>query len=82
MLCELCGDTSVTNAVGHIGEFDVIVGDPYSLGGAASLGMRVLVICSAVLIFGQEMKHTFTYVIFGISEGCWSNGIDIKEYHC
>lgn len=37
--------------------FDMIVGDPYSIGGAALLGMRVLVICSAVMMFGQEVKH-------------------------
>jgi len=37
--------------------FDVIVGDPYSIGGAALLGMRVLVICSAFVMFGQEVKH-------------------------
>jgi hypothetical protein len=37
--------------------FDMIVGDPYSIGGAALLGVRVLVICSAVVKFGQEVKH-------------------------
>jgi hypothetical protein len=35
----------------------MIVGDPYSIGGAAFLGIRALVICSAVVMFGQEVKH-------------------------
>lgn len=37
--------------------FDMIVGDPYIIGGAALLGMRVLVICSAVTMFGKEVEH-------------------------
>jgi hypothetical protein len=37
--------------------FDMIVGDPYSTGGATLLGMRVVVICCAVMMFGQEVKH-------------------------
>lgn len=54
--------------------FDMIVGDPYSIGGAILLGMRVLVLCSAAMMFGQEVKHLIIdpRVIFGISEGCWS----------
>jgi hypothetical protein len=35
----------------------MIVGDPYIIGGAALLGMRVLVICSAVTMFGKEVEH-------------------------
>jgi hypothetical protein len=54
--------------------FDMIVGDPYSIGGAALLGIRALVICSAVVMFGQGVKHIILEprVIFGISEDCWS----------
>jgi len=37
--------------------FDMIVGDPCSIGDAALLGIRALVICSAVVMFGQEVKH-------------------------
>jgi len=37
--------------------FDMVVGDPCSIGGAALLGMRVLIICSAVMMFGQEVKR-------------------------
>jgi hypothetical protein len=37
--------------------FYMIVGDTYNIGGATLLGMRVLVICSAVMMFGQEVKH-------------------------
>jgi hypothetical protein len=36
--------------------FEMIVGSPYSVGGATLLEMRVLVI-SAVTMFGQEVQH-------------------------
>ena len=61
--------------------FDMIVGDPCSIGGVALLGMRVLVICSAITMFGQEVKHFIIdpRVIFGIREGCWSRE---QKCHC
>jgi hypothetical protein len=37
--------------------FEMIVCGPYSVGGATLLEMRVLVICSAVTMFGQEVQH-------------------------
>jgi hypothetical protein len=37
--------------------FEMIVGDPYSVSGATLLGLRVLIICSAVMMFGQEVQH-------------------------
>jgi hypothetical protein len=49
-LASRCGGASVVYAVAH-------VGDSYSIGGAILLGMRVLVLCSAVMMFGQEVKH-------------------------
>jgi len=54
--------------------FDMIIGDPCSIGGSALLGMTDLVICSAVIMFGQELKRCIidTHVTSDISEGCWS----------
>lgn len=43
--------------IGYVVSFDMIFGDTYSLGGATLLEMGILVICSAVMMFGHEVKH-------------------------